>query len=691
MGLPALGLVESKTGANARFFWSAVATTPSGPQQFEAADAALRDARRLLAERKYDEALGVARTALAAKPGDRDFLYVAAVCDRYAGRHAAALETLRLLEAAHPGYGRLYQERGHCQRELGATADAIESYRQAVAHNPALPASWRHLALLLRDAGRQGEADPAAKVAAALVTSPPAVVAASSHFYEGDINLAETLIRAHLLKHPQDIEGMRLLGRIGLQLKVLDDAEFLLKSVLELAPDYHAARYEYAQALSERQKHDEALVETERLLAIEPGNVLFRTLKGNSLVGLDRHREALEVFFELRSVMQANPTLHLAIGHAQKTIGSQQEAIDSYQAAFQVRPDFGDAYWSLANLKTYRFDADVIRNMRLQEAREDISPEDRYHLCFAIGKALEDSGDYEASFGYYERGNRLKRAEVKYDADALHRNLQRQMEVCTTDFFAARHGYGDKRDSPIFVVGLPRAGSTLIEQILASHSGIEGTKELPEIPRLVQSLNGREIEGVQPRYPSILGELRSEDFLAFGDRYINDTLIYRTGKPFFVDKMPNNFRHVGLIHLMLPHAKIIDARREPMACCFSNFKQLFASGQEFTYGLEDIARYYRDYVELMAHWDAVLPGRVLRIQHEDLVDDLEGNVRRILDYCGLPFEPACIEFHKTQRSVRTASSEQVRRPIFREGLDQWKHFEPWLAPLRRALEADPVG
>ena len=323
--------------------------------------------------------------------------------------------------------------------------------------------------------------------------------------------------------------------------------------------------------------------------------------------------------------------------------------------------------------------------MRAEEAAESIPPVDRYHLCFALGKALEDLGEFEESFRYYERGNALKRAQSHHRPESVERNTRLQKTVCTADFLAARRGAGCDSPDPIFIVGLPRSGSTLLEQILASHSKVEGTMELADIPRLVLELQGREPNSEDPRYPKVLQDLKPEDFVRLGRKYISDTQVYRTGKPCFIDKMPNNFRHLGLIHLMLPNAKIIDARRNAMACCFSNFKQLFAAGQEFTYGLEDIGRYYRTYLELMAHWDSVLPGKILRVEHEDVVDHLEANVRRILDFCGLDFEPQCVEFHKTERSIRTASSEQVRRPIFKEGIDQWRNFEPWLGPLKAAL------
>ncbi|HLY51737.1 MAG TPA: sulfotransferase, partial [Steroidobacteraceae bacterium] len=368
-----------------------------------------------------------------------------------------------------------------------------------------------------------------------------------------------------------------------------------------------------------------------------------------------------------------------------KTLGRQADAIAEYRAAAQTRSGFGDAWWSLANLKTYRFEERELAAMRSADASGTTSDADRLHLCFALGKALEDAGEYQQSFEYYLRGNALKRAVSRYRPETIELNTRLQIEVCTAALFAHHAGSGAAAPDPIFIVGLPRSGSTLIEQILASHSAVEGTHELADIPRIVADIRGRESESDKPRYPAALAQMSPADFRRLGEKYLSDTRVYRTGKPRFIDKMPNNFRHIGLIHLMLPNARIIDARREPMACCFSNLKQLFATGQEFTYSIEDIARYYRTYLELMRHWDAVLPGRVLRVQHEDLVDDLEGNVRRLLDFCGLPFEPACIEFHKTERSVRTASSEQVRQPLYREGLDQWRHYEPWLGPLCAAL------
>jgi tetratricopeptide (TPR) repeat protein len=466
---------------------------------------------------------------------------------------------------------------------------------------------------------------------------------------------------------------------------VLDDAEFLLESVLVFAPDYHLARFDYANVLLRLHKHARALEEIRRLMDTDPHNRAYRICYANACTGLGNHEEGVRVFRELLVDAPRAADVHLSIAHALKTLGRQQQAIESYRAAAQVKPSFGDAYWSLANLKTYRFVEDEIATMQAQEAAPTTNLIDRYHLCFALGKAYEDRAQYAESFQYYERGNALKKSESRYRPEPIERNARLQATVCTAEFFAARAGVGCHRPDPIFIVGLPRAGSTLIEQILASHSEVEGTMELADIPRLVARLQGRDADDNRPRYPGVLAELTGDQLQSFGEKYLADTQVYRTGKPFFIDKNPNNFRHLGLIHLILPNARIIDARREPMACCFSNFKQLFAAGQEFTYSLDDIARYYRSYLELMAHWDRALPGQVLHVQHEDVVEDLEGNVRRILAFCCLDFEPQCVEFYKNERAVRTASSEQVRRPIFKEGLDQWRHFEPYLGPLKAAL------
>jgi tetratricopeptide (TPR) repeat protein len=440
---------------------------------------------------------------------------------------------------------------------------------------------------------------------------------------------------------------------------------------LKLAPDYRAARLDYVRVLLDRQKYQQAYEEINILPRLEPANSDYLSMYAAACVGLGQHETAIAAYRRLLNASPESSELHVALGHSLKSIGRQKEAIESYQIAASLRPSFGDAYWSLANLKTYRFSQDEIARMRNEEASPDVQPVDRYHLCFALGKAYEDRNEYAESWQFYERGNRLKRAEGRYDPATIETNTRNQIEVCTAEFFAARAGAGLPDPDPIFILGLPRSGSTLVEQILASHSQVEGTQELSDIQRMALEME--------------LADLEFVDFRRLGERYMTDTRAYRRGKPFFIDKMPNNFSHIGFIHLILPNAKIIDVRREPMACCFSNLKQLFAKGQEFAYSIEDIARYYRSYLDLMRHWDAVLRGRILRVWYEDVVEDLEGNVRRILDFCGLKFEPGCVEFHKTERGVYTPSSEQVRQPIFHDGLTQWRNYSRWLGLLEDSL------
>jgi tetratricopeptide (TPR) repeat protein len=645
----------------------------------------VRRIRALMQRSDFAAALAAAQSLRAEVPSNRDVLYIIAVCQRYLERVPEALATLAELEQLYPEYPRLYQERGHCHVRLRAAESAIEAFERATLMNPSLTASWRALEVLYRIVGRIAQADNAAAHLTTLAGLPREVVTASSMFSDGELHGAERVIRQYLLTHGDHVEAMRLLARIGMELDVVDDAEFLLENVMRLAPDYHAARYDYALALLKRHKHVRAREEMEKLLAIDPDNRIYRTTHATVCTGFGGYEGALTVYRELLTGSPQDAELHLSIAHGLKTMGRVPEAVEAYRAAAAARPRYGEAYWSLANLKTYRFTEGEIVRMRADEADPLIRAADRYHMCFALGKALEDRGEYAESFACYERGNALKKAECRYKPAPIERNARWQASVCTREFFESRRDYGCDSAAPIFIVGLPRSGSTLIEQILASHSDVEGTMELADIPRLAQELLGRETDPANPRYPQILAEMSAADFKRLGEKYLEDTRPYRTGKPVFIDKMPNNFRHLGLIHLMFPRARIIDSRREPMACCFSNFKQLFASGQQFTYSIEDITRYYRSYLGLMAHWQHALPGKVLCVQHEDVVENLEPNVRRILDFCGLAFEPTCLEFHRTERNVHSASSEQVRRPINREGLDQWRHFEPWLGPLKEAL------
>jgi tetratricopeptide (TPR) repeat protein len=641
--------------------------------------------RRLQRDGGHPQALAAAEARLAQWPENRDLLLIAATSLRHLRRVPEAMTMLERLARLQPGFSRLHQERGLCYVQLKDAPNAIEALLLAVNLNPALPASWSMLARLYGMTGDLANAQTAAEHVATLEHLPPDVVTATSLFSDGDLAPAEQIVRAFLLREGDHPEGIRLLARIALAHDVLDEAEILLEAVLALAPGYTAARYDYAQTLIKRQKHTEAQEPIAQLLDLDPGNLDYRALEATAAVGLGQNDRAIAIYGEMLADAPASWDVPLWMGHALKTVGRVPEAVESYRAAAAARPNFGDAYWSLANLKMYRFSDDEIARMRAQEEAPTTGLIDRYHLCFALGKAFEDRGETAESWLWYERGNALKRSESRYRPELLETNTRLQIEVCTRAFFEARQGWGASAPDPIFILGLPRSGSTLLEQILASHSQVEGTQELSNVQRFVLDLQGRDPDLDHPRYPASLQDLTADDARRLGESYLADTRAYRTGKPFFIDKMPNNFRHIGLIHLILPNARIIDARREPMSCCFSNLKQLFAQGQEFAYSVDDIARYYRTYLDLMQHWDAVLPGRLLRVQHDEVVADLDGSVRRMLDHCGLDFEPACIEFHKTRRSVRTPSSEQVRQPIFRDGLDQWRNYEPWLAPLRTAL------
>jgi len=615
----------------------------------------------------------------------REVTFLKAACLRYLGKLELALAELDALRQSHPDYARGWQETGHVQRARGQAEAALKAYRQAVTLNPALVASWQALVPLETEHGEPSAAERASNQLKRLQALPRELLTVTSLLHEGRLYKAEQLCRAFLQRHPAHVEGMRLLAALGVQLNVLDDAEYLLETALELDPRNAFVRYDYVTVLARRQKFAHALEEADKLRRAQPGNPSFETAYANQLMAVGDFDQALAVYDSVLVSLPEHPGVQLSRGHALKTKGDRDGAVLAYQAARHIRPQFGDAWWSLANLKTYSFDASELDQMRALEADSVLPPVDRYHLCFALGKALEDAGDYAESWTYYARGNELKAAELRYDPERVSQEMQAQQAVCTNEFLAERAEWGDPAADPIFVVGLPRAGSTLIEQILASHSHIDGTLELPNVLALVHRLNGRLKRDEAPRYPQVLTSLTAAQCAEFGRAFIEDTQLHRQGAPHFIDKMPNNFRHIGLIAMMLPNARFIDARRHPMACCFSGFKQLFAEGQEFSYRLEDIGRYYREYVELMAHWDAVLPDRVLRVDYEAVVDDLDTQVRRMLNFLELPFEAGCLEFHRTQRLVRTASAEQVRQPINTQGVAQWRHYAPWLAPLRDAL------
>ena len=512
------------------------------------------------------------------------------------------------------------------------------------------------------------------------------LVDAAELIADGKVAKAEAILRPFLKINPLNVNAIRLLAEVGMELGALKDAENLLIRCLELAPDYHAARYSYTNVLYKRHRFKDAIVMLDKLLEIEPTNGVWLTMKAANLVEINEHQQALEIFESIIEKFPSHPQVHMSYGHALRAVGRAEESIAAYEKCIAQGTGLGEAFWSLANLKTYRFSEDKIAQMEAILRDKSCDYRDYYHLLFALGKAREDRKEYQLAMAAYAKGNQVRGKSVPWSADRFHQDTQKIKSFFNEDFFRKNQSMGCQANDPIFIVGLPRAGSTLIEQILSSHSEVEGTAELADIIALARKIDGRAHRHDPGLYPAALAQMNAAQFTEMGQSYLDSTAVQRVSDtPRFLDKMPNNFSHVGLINLILPNAKIIDARRHPMDCCFSGYKQLFASGQGFTYGQERIGRYYRDYVEIMDHWDNVLPGRVLRVHYEAMVEDTENQVRRLLDYCQLPFEEQCLKFYENKRTIRTASSEQVRQPIYRSGMNQWQPFEQWLAPLRDAL------
>ncbi|GAB3360080.1 tetratricopeptide repeat-containing sulfotransferase family protein [Lysobacter tyrosinilyticus] len=647
-------------------------------------DVALAHASRLLAT---DPALAAEQAGEILRVVDHPMArLVLGVSHSLRGQHAPALDVLEPLARAQPRWAQAQMELGLARARAGRDG-AIAALRRAVALKPDLPQAWRALGDQLLAADDLDGADAAYAAHVRHSVRDPQLLAAASALNENRIPDAEALLRVHLKQAPSDVAAIRMFAEVAARLGRIEDSELLLQRCLELAPGFHEARRNYAMVLHRANKPAEALAQIDALLQSDARNPAYRNLKAVVLCRVGDYEPAIALYAELLKEFPLQSPIWLSYGHALKTAGHQARAIEAYREAIAREPAFGEAWWSLANLKTFRFSDEDIAAMRAQlarmEGRDDADADHRLHLHFALGKALEDRADYAASFQHYEQGNAQRLQQVPYSADETSARVRHAKRLYTPEFFAQRQGFGSNAPDPIFIVGLPRAGSTLLEQILSSHSQVEGTMELPELISVTRALKQQAGDGY---YHDALATLDADAVRALGERYLEGTRIHRkSGAPFFIDKMPNNFAHVGLIQLALPNAKIIDARRHPLACCFSAFKQHFARGQSFSYSLQDLGRYYRDYVELMAHFDAVLPGRVHRVTYERMVDDTENEVRRLLAYCGLPFEEQCLRFFENERPVRTASSEQVRQPIYRDGVDHWKHFEPWLGPLQQAL------
>jgi tetratricopeptide (TPR) repeat protein len=567
--------------------------------------------------------------------------------------------------------------------QQGQHAEAATALRLAAELDPKGPA-WRALGdqLTLLDDTAGADAAYAQSIRASV--NDPNLMQAAIALCEDKLAVAEHLLRPHLRANPTDVAAIRMLAEVGARLGRFEDSEKLLARCLQLAPSFLAARHNYALVLHRQSKSMDALKQIDLLLAADPDNPSYRFLRATALTRIGEYEAAIALYRDVLAKRPSNARAWLSLGHACKTAGRREECIEAYEKSIANAPQFGEAYWSLANMKTHPFSDADIKRMQAQLERSELGEEDRFHLHYALGKAFEDKAEYAASFSHYSEGARIRRSGLSYDADETAGAARGHEALFTREFFGARKGQGAQNPDPIFIIGLPRSGSTLIEQILASHSMVEGTMELPDIIMMAKSLGGGKVRGGD--YPDVLARLGPEEIRALGAEYIERTRVQRkTGKPFFIDKMPNNSQHVGFIHLILPNAKIIDARRHPMAACFAAFKQHFARGQGFTYDQTDLGRYYADYVSLMRKFDAAAPGAAHRVLYEDLVADTAAEVGRLLAYLGLQFEPACLQFHENTRAVRTASSEQVRQPIYASAIEHWRNYEPWLEPLKTAL------
>lgn len=641
------------------------------------------DIKRALQSGDTNNAISLSQQALDQTLNNQDnkqqkveLLYLLAVAQRTKGLISDATATVRTLITTDPNHARAHQENGYLYLSRGDKPSAAGAFARATRLNPALLSSWQKLAPLYLELNNRARQEFATQKIDYLSKLPVEVRGARDLMYEGKLAVADTVCRRFLQKHKHNVEAMLLLAEVGIKLKLYHKAEFLLESCVEIHPTHQAARAEFVQLLSKIGKFGQAKQQAELLLNEHPNNHQYQAAKASAMVGIGEVEPAISLYQKIINERNELPGIQLLLGHAYKANGNIEQAIAAYQQAYKIRPDFGDAYWSLANTKTYRFTDNELTLMQSQLDKDDIEQDDKAHLEFALAKTYEDRKQFDSAFSHYQNGNALKHQRSHYSQANVSEQVAAQKTVFTPEFFSTRRQMGDQTPDPIFIVGLPRAGSTLLEQILASHTQVDGTMELHNVLGLAARLSGS-----KSGYPNVVNEIDDEYFARFGQQFIQETQCYRQGATFFIDKMPNNFMHIGLIKSMLPNAKIIDARRDPIACCLSGYKQLFAEGQEFSYDLDNLVHYYQSYQSLMTHWDKVLPGFVLRVQHEDVIDDLETQVRRILEFCQLPYESACLHFYKTKRTIKTPSSEQVRQPINSAAREQWKNFESYLTPL----------
>lgn len=646
----------------------------------------------LLKDNKLVEAETLCREAIELESSDVNFIALLGTILMRNSKLVEAEQVLRRAVSVAPGFPRAQEDLGTLLLNLKRYDESLPYLEKAVELDPKNADCFFKLGGALKALGRKDEAEHAFDQSTALSPEKSRLAEAADLFLKRRFREAEKIAQDLLRANPRDVNAASLLARIAIEANCFDDAEKILRKVVKLAPLYVEAWHDLGTALKEQSKHDEAVEVLEKAIEIDPGNASSHYFHAAALAMAAKPERAEQSY---KTAIELNPNLsgaHLGLGHVLKTIGKQEEGIAAYRRAMALRPNFGETHYSLSNLKTFRFEPHEVEDMQRRLDQENLSKESIVHFAFALGKAYEDEQDYDQAFRFYQRANQAHRETVSYDpvqTEMIHAKIR---EIFNAELFA-REDYansGCKDAAPIFILGLPRSGSTLLEQILASHSLVDGTSELPDLSLVAQSLNDRERAIA---YPAALPELNAAALEQLGQKYIDSTMSHRSGSQYFTDKMPNNFPHIGLLHLILPNAKIIDARRHPMDSCMGCYKQHFAKGQTFTYDLFELGEFYLEYDLMMKHWNEVLPGKVLRVQYEDVVSDLEPQVRRILEYCNLPFEQACVDFHETDRAVRTASSEQVRQPIYSGSVNTWKRFEAHLQPLidilADVLPADP--
>jgi len=624
------------------------------------------------------------RGALSDYPGDARLRVLLATSLIRQEQFVAAEAELRTVLSAFPDVPKAHRELGNALLGQGRGNEAVKCFQRVAELTPDNDAAHFDLSVLFSKLGREEEANQALEDSFRLQPDRQEMLQAVEHQRSGRLKQAEQIYREVLQRDPGNVSAMRLLGSVSTESGRYKMAIRLLRNAVKMAPEFFGAWVDLARALTENEDFEECAKALDQAIRLEPQLPYPRMLLGNMLTKAGRYEEAADAF---RTALQKQPDHGgslAGLGHVLKTIGKQDEAIDTYRACISNYPAFGEAYWSLANLKTFRFSDEEIEAMRDHVDNEELLDETRVNFNFALGKAHEDRGDYERAFARYDRGNVLRRPHESYDPVQTELIHDRIIETFSAEFIEKNAGNGDPDPAPIFIVGLPRSGSTLIEQILASHSQVDGTHELPDLARVIRSINQRRLDG--EAYPESLKKYDGAALAELGRQYLESTRRHRGDSPFFTDKMPNNFASIGLLQLILPNAKIVNARRHPLDSCMGSYKQLFFKGQAFTYDLVELGEYYLEYQRIMDHWHSVLPGKVLDVQYEQMVSDQENQTRRLIEHCQLPWEDNCLRFYETDRAVNTASSEQVRQPIYSKSINSWCRFETDLAPLIEVLE-----